>query len=718
MKFSLITGINGQDGSYLAEFLLEKGYKVVGIIRRHSVAENQTERIEHIRNKIDLHYGDLTDLSSLLKVCSQYQFDEVYNLGAMSNVGISFKEPLYTQDANYLGFIKLVEALQLTQNKFPKLYQASSSEMFGNCVDEDGFQRETTPMMPVSPYGISKLSAHVYAQHLRRAYNLPISSGILFNHETMAEFMPVIINKGGLIHILPISEVVTKHLKSHCNFDKKLNIYQEVEPDKDIYIWDKLGWTKILYGSGYPHLIDSDNKNPILINSKNASYFATGSHECIMEDGSEKNFEDIKLGDKVSLVTHFPRYESEFNITEKEAELIGFIIADGYINKSLVRLTKKDEDLLSYFESIFIELYGSKANRTKSTSGFTSIKDINQWDFKCKKFTDKYVFYNEFKEKVIPYQILNSSKEVKKSFLKGYYIGDGLKKDKTVYEFKSFKTNSATLALGLIYLFKEVHNLEYNINSFFHNNKIQYQVNLLSDSNYNSVSSIKKYELVNDMLKQNIAVRRINRETNISRTFINKVKNGYIPDGKHHLSISNNTVKKILSWNDYNGWFFDLTTETGTFHAGIGHGHVHNSPRRGTNFVTGKVAKAVAEIKLGLKDRLELGTLSTFRDWGHSYDFTKVMWQMLNECEPDDFICCTGETHSVEKLCELAFSHVGLDYKDYVVISDKYKRDEELNYLRGCADKLFSKINVDFKYDFEKMIREMVDYHLNKIRSN
>lgn len=323
MKCVLITGISGQDGSYLAEFLLQKEYKVVGIIRRHSVAENQTERIEHIRSKIDLHYGDLTDLSSLLKVCSQYQFDEVYNLGAMSNVGISFKEPLYTQDANYLGFIKFIEALKLTQKEFPRFYQASSSEMFGNCVDEDGFQRETTPMMPVSPYGISKLSAHVYAQHLRRAYNLPISSGILFNHE---------------------------------------------------------------------------------------------------------------------------------------------------------------------------------------------------------------------------------------------------------------------------------------------------------------------------------------------------------------------------------------------------------STRRGTNFVTGKVAKAVAEIKLGLRDKIQLGTLDTFRDWGHSFDFTKVMWQMLNETEPDDFICCTGITHSVRVLCKVAFERIGIEnYLDYIEIVDKYKRDEELTYLRGCSNKLFNKINVSFKYDFVTMINEMVDYHLLKL---
>jgi len=324
MKLAFIVGISGQDGSYLAEFLLEKGYKVVGLVRRHSVAENQSERIEHIRKDIELHYGDLTDLSSLMKIFHAYQFDEVYNLGAMSNVGISFKMPLYTQEANYLGFINLLEVIRETQSKEIKIYQASSSEMFGNCVDEDGFQRETTPMIPVSPYGISKLSAHLYANHYRRAYKMNIWCGILFNHE---------------------------------------------------------------------------------------------------------------------------------------------------------------------------------------------------------------------------------------------------------------------------------------------------------------------------------------------------------------------------------------------------------SPRRGTNFVTGKVAKSVAEIKLGLRDKIQLGTLDTFRDWGHSKDYVKVMWQMLNETEPDDFICCTGITHSVRVLCETAFQRIGInDFSNYVEIVDKYKRDEELNYLRGCADKLFDKVNVSNEYDFTTMINEMVDYHLNNLK--
>jgi GDPmannose 4,6-dehydratase len=324
MKLAFIVGISGQDGSYLAEFLLEKGYKVVGLVRRHSVAENQSERIEHIRKDIELHYGDLTDLSSLMKIFHAYQFDEVYNLGAMSNVGISFKMPLYTQEANYLGFINLLEVIRETQSKEIKIYQASSSEMFGNCVDEDGFQRETTPMIPVSPYGISKLSAHLYANHYRRAYKMNIWCGILFNHE---------------------------------------------------------------------------------------------------------------------------------------------------------------------------------------------------------------------------------------------------------------------------------------------------------------------------------------------------------------------------------------------------------SPRRGTNFVTGKVAKSVAEIKLGLRDKIQLGTLDTFRDWGHSKDYVRVMNQMLNETEPDDFICCTGITHSVRVLCETAFQRIGInDFSNYVEIVDKYKRDEELNYLRGCADKLFDKVNVSFEYDFTTMINEMVDFHLNNLK--
>ncbi len=181
----LITGISGQDGSYLAELLISKGYDVHGLIRRQSIVENQTSRLDHIRNKITLHYGDLTDVHSLYDVLSRNTFFQVYNLGAMSNVGISFKIPEYTQQVNFVGFVNLIEVIRKTQDlNTIRIYQASSSEMFGNSIDQDGYQRETTQMNPVSPYGVSKLSAYKYSQHVRRAYGMFISNGILFNHES------------------------------------------------------------------------------------------------------------------------------------------------------------------------------------------------------------------------------------------------------------------------------------------------------------------------------------------------------------------------------------------------------------------------------------------------------------------------------------------------------------------------------------------------------
>jgi GDPmannose 4,6-dehydratase len=146
-KVALITGINGQDGSYLAEFLLEKGYEVWGTIKRNSVAENQTSRLDEIYPQLlgKLQYADLTDLASLISVIQQCQPDEIYNLAAQSHVRISFDQPIYTAQATGVGTLNLLEAIRLTKPD-AKMYQASSSEMFGNNIDEDGFQRETTPL--------------------------------------------------------------------------------------------------------------------------------------------------------------------------------------------------------------------------------------------------------------------------------------------------------------------------------------------------------------------------------------------------------------------------------------------------------------------------------------------------------------------------------------------------------------------------------------------
>ena len=196
MKKALITGINGQDGSYLAELLLEKGYKVWGTVKRNSVSETQSSRIESLRdsNLIHLEYADLTDTASLVKVLSIVQPDEVYNLAAQSHVRISFDQPIYTTNVTGVGTLNLLESVRLV-SPHSKVYQASSSEMFGNTIDKDGYQRESTPMNPVSPYGCAKVFSYNICRNYRNSYGMKIWNGILFNHESPRRGTNFVTNK-------------------------------------------------------------------------------------------------------------------------------------------------------------------------------------------------------------------------------------------------------------------------------------------------------------------------------------------------------------------------------------------------------------------------------------------------------------------------------------------------------------------------------------------
>ena len=196
MKKALITGINGQDGSYLTEFLLEKGYEVHGILKRNSVAENQTARLDDYYSDIkdNLYYADMTDMASLIRVLQEVQPDEIYNLAAQSHVRISFDQPIYTAQSVAIGTMNLLESMRLICPK-AKMYQASSSEMFGNNIDDDGYQRETTPMDPVSPYGCAKVFGYNLVRNYRNSYGLFVSNGILFNHESPRRGTNFVTNK-------------------------------------------------------------------------------------------------------------------------------------------------------------------------------------------------------------------------------------------------------------------------------------------------------------------------------------------------------------------------------------------------------------------------------------------------------------------------------------------------------------------------------------------
>lgn len=182
-KKALIFGISGQDGSYLAEHLLTLGYQVCGTIRRNSLSQMYEKRLKDILSDVHFFYSDLLDYSSIREIISSELPDEIYNLAAQSHVGVSSKIPFYTAQVNALAVVNILEVCREIDKEI-RFYQASSSECFGNTIDKDGFQRETTPMNPVNPYAIAKTFSYHMVKHYRSAYNLFACNGILFNHES------------------------------------------------------------------------------------------------------------------------------------------------------------------------------------------------------------------------------------------------------------------------------------------------------------------------------------------------------------------------------------------------------------------------------------------------------------------------------------------------------------------------------------------------------
>lgn len=698
---ALLSGVSGQDGSYLSELLLEKGYEVFGIIRRNSVSEHQESRIHGL--DVKTFYGDVLDQSSLKQIMSDVKPDEIYNLAAQSHVRVSFDIPQFTTQTNAIGVINMLEAYkQACPNA--KFYQASSSEMFGNSIDPDGFQRESTPMHPVSPYGCAKLFGYSIVRHYRNAYGLFASNGILFNHETISEDEPIIFNKDNKIDIKPINEIV-----EFVNQSKKT--YQ-CGPVSDIKVWDHNDWTNVKYASAYPHDIKNDNKHPKVINSRNGVYTATGSH-VVFTENDEVETSRIKIGDRLKNI-ELPKNKNKTNeCSMNEAALIGMMVADGSITYSKKgigvssKFTKNNPVIRKKFSKLWNSVTGGCCRLQINKSPFNG-KNVYQL---CLTGGSDWLrsidLYTKDKHKKIPKIILNSTNKIYLEFLRYYNMCDGLKKNKCKYEFKNFKTNSKTLAMGLIFLIKNTTNQDINISVEIRNNKFYYSINLLSPNGLGI--SRDKYKIVKHMLSKKISQREICRKTSISRSFIRKVQNGYSGNASHFLKKDSNGVKKIINFDNYNGWFYDLETESGHFHAGIGSLLLHNSPRRGSNFVTNKVVKTAVQIKKGLVNNLVLGNMDSYRDWGHSKDYVRAMNMILGHKEPDDFVISTMKTHSVRDLCKYVFNKLDLDL-NLIKQDAKYMRPEELKYLQGDSTKAREILGWNPEYTFKSMLDEMIKH--------
>lgn len=606
----------------------------------------------------------------------------------------------------------------------------STSELFGKVQETP--QTERTPFYPRSPYAAAKLYAYWITINYREAYNLFACNGILFNHETLTYGNPLIIrDPDGSVDILPIGDIA--RFKTGIVFNLEDKKYQEGKPVTTLEVWDNNSWTKIKYVSGYPH---TEQKNPRIINARNAVYSGTGSHVAILENDQEKSFTELNCGDKIKNI-QYPEIEPTEEISLEEAEMLGMLAGDGWINRKEYRLTNKDMKIKQRFADLWkiicpevsINYYRSESGFTNKEIGYVSCRppDWKVYDL----YTDERTIFDH-QTKRVPKCILNASKEAMKAFLIGYNTCDGLKANSCTYLLKNFKTNSQTLAAGLLYLVSKVTGQEYNITveeSHAHGKQqFYYSINLLS----NRMKSSEKAKIVKSMLNK-YSQRAISRITGISRSFIRQIENGYQPTDIHRYKKTNNEIKKIIDIPNYEGWFFDLETESGTFHAGIGRGLVHNSPRRGENFVTRKITMSAARIVEGQQEKVSLGNLSAKRDWGYSPDYCESMWMILQHDKPDDYVIATGENHTVEEFCSLAFERMGIpltfkgegiDRKGYdsngiirVDVNPKFFRPTEVQTLLGDSNKARRVLGWEPKVKFKELVHIMADYDLEQVKN-
>jgi GDPmannose 4,6-dehydratase len=666
MPRALITGITGQDGSYLAEFLLEKGYEVFGLMRRSSVVTDQ--RIRHLLGRVDLLDGDLLDEGSIMRAIRQSRPDEIYNLGAQSFVPASFTAPVMTGEFTGLGVTRVLEAIRLLD--WPvRFYQASSSEMFGKVQEVP--QTEKTPFYPRSPYGVAKVYGHWITVNYRESYDLFACSGILFNHECLTADTPVILRRNGLIDILPIEDVVP-HRTEPAHGPRYTTT---PPPGEEFEVWDAQGWARVTCmtatWNGYTH---KPNKAVRRVAARGAVVHATDDHVFFAScDGEnvEVPAADIEAGDSLALIP-LPEPVDQIVMTSDEAWLLGLLAAEGWISEEgKTVVANQDEALLAAAAECWRRVTGGGSSRYVAPSGFEGGRPVTQLRLTGARAYGRFVresLYTRSGAKRIPRRVLNASYEARLAFLRGFNAGDGLKSTPCTYEFQGFKTSSQALAAGLYWLAKTTLKQRAIICLEDRAGTLYFQINLNSPDT--------------PRLK-----------------------------GRHLRRALGQVVKAEPV--DYRGWLFDLATTTGTFHAGAGQGWIHNSPRRGLEFAPRKIARGVARIKLGKQKELHLGNLDARRDWGYAKDYVRAMWLMLQQDRPDDYVIATGETHSVAEFAELAFRHAGIEnWRDHVVVDAALLRPAEVDLLIGNPAKARAKLGWEPEVPFEGLVNLMVDADL------
>jgi GDPmannose 4,6-dehydratase len=468
---------------------------------------------------------------------------------------------------------------------------------------------------------------------------------------------------------------------------------------KGALVWNGEYLTKIINGSCY-----RDAKKSLrLIQTREACCEATYEHICFDEENREVKIKDIEIGDKVFRIS-FPESKGELRLDKRLSKFIGYLVGDGSIDgRGRIRLTGIDKQELVKIANLVAEQFGwTYRLNTYGPGKYDNCKeDIWQLDINNDShfglWLRSHIYTKYSQEKRVPIFVLNSDAETKKAFFDGYYLADGRNKGNERYRYKGFTTKSATLCLGLIFIFRSFSQQTVKCKCEYRDGRRYYYVQF-----------------------------GVQNPTN---------------KGKH-LRKDLNEVIKVFDTVSPDGWFFDIQTESQTFATGPNLCKIHNSPRRGETFVTRKITRAIANIIAGNQKKLYLGNLEAKRDWGFAPEYVECMYLMLQQDEPDDYVIGTGESHSVREFVAKAFNYVGIEiewkgkrveekgvvrslklkYKnllkegDIVVeIDPRYFRPTEVQELRADSSKAKEKLNWEPRVNFEELVKIMVDYDMLRV---
>ncbi len=518
-------------------------------------------------------------------------------------------------------------------------------------------QTETTPFYPRSPYGVAKAYGHFITVNFRESYDLHASSGILFNHESVAATTPILIRENGMIAVKTPLDLVPLRRKGPSS--------QSFTPGGFLEVWDGRQWTPISAITATRRRRTDPAHELLSVQARAGAVEVTAHHNMLDPAHDKLAAAAVEVGDELALWDEAPPSSGWTVATEELAEFLGLLAADGYIARDAGQacFTNNDPVLRMQVASLWSRLFVGESREWTGVSGWNPDRAVGKLSLTGQPHAISWLrdqLYTKTDHKQVPSLILNAGDDIQRAFLRGYYAGDGLKRGNG----DSIKTNSAVLAQGLCWMY-EVAGQPCSVYVEQRAGKTYYQLN---------VGSRVRVGMKGQHLRKNPAEVR-------------RVVPASVPDDE---------------------WTFDIETESGVFAAGVGRLVISNSPRRGLEFVTRKITWHAAAIKLGLESELRLGNLDAERDWGYAKDYVEAMWLMLQRDIPEDYVIATGTAHSVRECCEVAFDEAGLgDFSSYVTIDPSFVRPAEVDHLIGDSSKAERDLGWKPQTSFEELIRLM-----------